>query len=84
MNNFVTDRNLLVGILGLQMEFVTESQLISAMQAWIFRKADQIEDILLEQQAIKPETRDFLTGMAERHIALTTMIQRKALPRSVP
>ncbi len=70
MNNFVTDRNLLVGILGLQMEFVTESQLISAMQAWIFRKADKIEDILLEQQAIKPETRDFLTGMAERHIAL--------------
>ncbi len=70
MNNFVTDRNLLVGILGLQMEFVTESQLISVMQAWIFRKADKIEDILLEQKAIKPETRDFLTGMADRHIAL--------------
>lgn len=70
MNNAVTDRNLLVGILSLQMGFVTEAQLISAMQAWIFRKTEKIEDILLSQQAIQPENKLFLASMAEQFITL--------------
>ena len=64
------DRNLLVGVLGLQMELISEAQLVSAMQAWIFKKSLKIEDILLDLKFIDNEKREFLAGLADRHIAL--------------
>ena len=64
------DRNLLVGVLGLQMELISEAQLVSAMQAWIFKKPLKIEDILLDLKFIDNEKREFLAGLADRHIAL--------------
>ena len=79
MSSFETDRNLLVGILGLQMGFITEPQLISAMQAWIFRKSEKIEDLLLEQKALQLDMHDFLVGMADRHIAVHANDPSKSL-----
>ena len=70
MSKGSTDRNLLVGILALQMEFIDQVKLINAMQAWIFQKPTNLEDLLHQQQAINQETREFLTAMAEKHIQL--------------
>jgi len=52
------------------MSVITESHLIAAMQAWVFRKSDRIEDILLEQKAIGPDSRDFLQGVVAKFSAL--------------
>lgn len=70
MSKGSTDRNLLVGILALQMEFIDHVKLINAMQAWIFQKPTNLEDLLHQQQAINQETREFLKAMAEKHIQL--------------
>lgn len=70
MSKFSTDRNLLVGTLGLQMGLITDSQLIRAMQAWILRKNEDIESLLLEQEAIQVEAKDFLKALAERYLSL--------------
>lgn len=70
MNYFAADRNLLVGILGLQTGLISESQLVSAMQTWIFQKSRTIESILAEQGVLNPERQEFLAGLAEKHIAL--------------
>ncbi len=70
MSNGQSDRNLLVGILALQMEFIDQTELINAMRSWIFQKDTGIEDLLLQQKSIEQETRDFLKAMAEEHIRL--------------
>ena len=35
----MADRNLLFGILALQMDFITRDQLVAAMHAWVLAKA---------------------------------------------
>ena len=65
-----TDRNLLVGILALQTECVTQAQLIAAMQAWVFQKTDLLEQILLRQNAIGQSTCDFLSAIVSEHLKL--------------
>lgn len=63
-----SDRNLLVGVLGLQLGLITESQLIEAMQKWVFRKSTSIELILEECGAIDASSRESLHEIAERHL----------------
>ncbi len=70
MSVFSSDRNLLVGVLGLQMGLINESALIAAMQSWVFRKSSGLEDILLEQRALKEDSCRFLKSLAEQHMRL--------------
>ena len=44
-----SDRNLLFGILALQMEFVSRDALVRAMNAWVLEKAKPLGEILQEQ-----------------------------------
>jgi eukaryotic-like serine/threonine-protein kinase len=37
-----TDRNLLFGILALQMDFISRDQLIAAMNAWVLDKSKSL------------------------------------------
>ena len=48
------DRNLLFGILALQMDFIGRDALIAAMHAWVLDKAKPLGDILVEQRALDP------------------------------
>ena len=63
------DRNLLIGILALPMDFITRDALIDAMIAWILAKSRPIETILVERRALDPTDRDLLPPMLARHIA---------------
>ena len=67
---FDADRNLLAGVLGLQMELISESQLIAAMQAWIFKKSKKLEEILVDLSFIDVEKCQFLSGLVAQHIKL--------------
>jgi hypothetical protein len=54
------DRNLLFGILALQMDFISRDALIAAMHAWVLEKAKLLGQILLEQGHLKAIRKEFL------------------------
>jgi hypothetical protein len=62
------DRNLLFGILALQMDFVTRDALIAAMNAWVLEKTQPLGEILVARGALDPRDRDLLEPMIARHI----------------
>jgi tetratricopeptide (TPR) repeat protein len=62
------DRNLLFGILALQLDFISRDQLIAAMNAWVLDKQKPLGDILLEQQALQAEDRAALELLVDRHL----------------
>ena len=54
------DRNLLFGILAVQMNFVARDELIAAMHAWVLEKSRPLGRILVRQQALSPARHDLL------------------------
>jgi serine/threonine protein kinase/lipopolysaccharide biosynthesis regulator YciM len=62
------DRNLLFGILALQMDFVTRDALIRAMNAWVLEKHRPLGAILVEQQALAPERHALLEALVREHL----------------
>jgi hypothetical protein len=63
-----SDRNLLFGILALQMDFISRDTLIRAMHAWVLQKTTPLGQILLEQQALSAEEHDLLHALVQKHI----------------
>ncbi|MEX2139568.1 MAG: serine/threonine-protein kinase [Pirellulales bacterium] len=74
-----SDRNLLVGILAVQMDFVRREQLMAAMNAWLLEKKTPLEDILLRQGALDDETRKLLVALVAKHLALHQNDAEKSL-----
>ncbi|HVS35311.1 MAG TPA: tetratricopeptide repeat protein, partial [Gemmataceae bacterium] len=62
------DRNLLFGILALQMDFIERDALIRAMHAWVLDKSKSLGQILVEQQALGNETQALLDAVVQQHI----------------
>jgi hypothetical protein len=54
------DRNLLFGILALQMDFINRDALIAAMNAWVLTKGRALGDILVEQHGLTADDRVWL------------------------
>ncbi len=71
MNQFTADRNLLTGILALQTAVISQSQLIVAMQAWVFNKQQSLEDLLLSQGAINDSQKRFLQQLVEQYLSVS-------------
>jgi serine/threonine-protein kinase len=63
------DRNLLLGILALQMDFVSRDALIAAMHAWALDKAKPLGLILCERGALTAAERAPLEALVDRHLA---------------
>jgi serine/threonine protein kinase/tetratricopeptide (TPR) repeat protein len=64
------DRNLLFGILALQMDFIGRDALIAAMHAWVLDKAKPLGQLLIEQGALRPDNRDLLDTLVTRHLEM--------------
>jgi WD40 repeat protein/serine/threonine protein kinase len=62
------DRNLLFGILALQMDFISRDALIAAMHAWVVDKDKSLGQILLQQQALSPRRVELLDSLVEEHL----------------
>ena len=62
------DRNLLFGILALQMDFIARDALVKAMHAWVLDKAKPLGQILVEQQALGSERRALLEALVQEHV----------------
>ncbi len=70
MRKSSNDRNLLIGILALQLHLITQPQLITAIQAWMLSKSVPIEDSLLQHKAVTENEKWFLTALAQQHLTL--------------
>jgi hypothetical protein len=64
------DRNLLFGILALQMNFISRDALITAMNAWVLDKAKPLGQILLEQEALRDDAHALLEALVQKHLEL--------------
>ena len=51
------DRNLLFGVVALQMDFINGNTLIAAMHAWVLDKARPLGQVLVEQGKLAPKRR---------------------------
>ena len=62
------DRNLLFGILALQMDFIDRDALVAAMNAWVIDKAKPLGRILFEQGKLNPERLQLLDALVQEHL----------------
>src|SRR5439155_5450501 len=62
------DRNLLFGILAVQLDFVTKDALIAAMNAWLLDKGKRLGDILVGQGHLTADRLHLLTALVAQHL----------------
>jgi tetratricopeptide (TPR) repeat protein/tRNA A-37 threonylcarbamoyl transferase component Bud32 len=62
------DRNLLFGVLALQMDFVDQGALIRGMHAWVLEKHKPLGQLLVEQGGLAAEHRALLEPLVEAHV----------------
>ncbi len=63
------ERNLLFGILALQMDFVSREQLIAAMNAWVLEKKTPLGEILRRGQVLGAEEMELLNALVAKHLS---------------
>ena len=68
MSQAHADRNMLFGILALQMDFITRDQLVSAMQAWVFDKTQPLGKLLIKQATLDQDTHDLIEALVKKHL----------------
>jgi hypothetical protein len=68
MNPHHSARSLLFGILALQMDFLGRDALVVATHTWILDKSRSLGEILVEQQALRPDERDLLDALVQQHL----------------
>ncbi len=62
------DRNLLFGILALQMDFISGDALLKAMQSWVVEKSKRLGQILVEQDALSADRCALLESLVDEHV----------------
>jgi serine/threonine-protein kinase len=63
-----SDRNLLFGIMSLQMDFISRDALIAAMHAWMLSKKKSLSAILVEQGALGADAQGLLEALVQKHL----------------
>jgi WD40 repeat protein/serine/threonine protein kinase len=78
-----TDRNLLLGILAVQMNFVSRDALIAGMGAWVLAKHRSLGRILVEQGALSAGRHEMLERLVDEHLAVIEGDAEKSLAAAV-
>ncbi len=68
MAQTTSDRNLLFGIIALQMDFISRDALIAAMHAWALEKDKPLGLILVGQSALAENERSLLDSLVHMHL----------------
>jgi serine/threonine protein kinase len=66
--SFDPDRNLLFGILALQMDFINRDGLIGAMNAWVLDKKKSLGEIMVGQGRLSRKHQELLEAMVQAHV----------------
>lgn len=69
MSELRADRNLLFGILALQMDFISRDALVTAMNAWVLDKGRSLGEILREQGKLSKARQELLESLVGEHLA---------------
>src|SRR5262245_46208862 len=64
----ISDRNLLFGVLALQLNFIDRDALIAGMHTWVLAKHKPLGEILQEQGHLPHERRLLLEGLIQEHL----------------
>jgi serine/threonine-protein kinase len=64
----LADRNLLFGIVALQMDFINRDQLVAGMNAWVLDKHKPLGQILLLQGALSEGDTEAIESLVRRHL----------------
>jgi tRNA A-37 threonylcarbamoyl transferase component Bud32 len=62
------DRNLLLGMLALQMDFVCQDMLVAAMRAWTIDRRRPLGEILAREGQLSPERLQLLEALVQEHL----------------
>jgi serine/threonine protein kinase/tetratricopeptide (TPR) repeat protein len=68
MAAIAADRNLLFGLLALQIGLIDQSKLVAAFQAWMLDKARSLADQLVAHGDLDPEQRALLEALVGQHM----------------
>ncbi len=68
MSQGESDRNLLFGVLALQMDFITRDALIAAMHAWVLEKGKPLGRILVERTDLDEHDYALLEPLVAKHV----------------
>src|SRR5262245_54608741 len=63
-----TDRNLLLGVLALQLDFIDRDALVTAMNAWVLGKAKPLSQVLVEPGRLTPARVRLLDDLVDEHL----------------
>jgi hypothetical protein len=63
-----SDRNLLFGILAVQMDFISRDALIDALRDWTTQKDKPLGQILVERGELSSSRRDLLEPLVDEHV----------------
>jgi len=66
--NVSADRNLLFGVVAVQMDFVSRDALVAAMNAWALDKTRSLGQILVAQNALSSQRHDLLEALVDEHL----------------
>jgi hypothetical protein len=78
------DRNLLYGILALQMDFIHQKALIQAMHAWVLEKAKPLGAILREHGALSEDEHAAVETLVRKHLERHGQNVRDSLAAAQP
>ncbi len=67
-SNPQSDRNLLFGILALQLNFMTRDDLVAGMNRWVLEKSKSLGQILLEEKRLSSEQVQALESLLLQHL----------------
>lgn len=62
------DRNLLFGVLALQMDFIDRDQLVTAMGKWFMNRQRQLSDVLLQQGVLDKDVFELIERLVNKHL----------------
>src|SRR4051812_24773160 len=62
------ERNLLFGVLALQMDFISREALITATSTWVLDKSKTLAQVLVEQGALSASRRALLEPLVQEHL----------------
>ncbi len=79
MSRTDANRNLLLGVLALQMDFIDREQLIVAVNRWVTDKSRDLDQILLDQEALETDAHQLLLALVNKHLELHDNSPAKSL-----
>lgn len=65
-----SDRNLLFGLLAVQLDFIRPDALTAALNAWNLDKSKPLSQVLIEQGALTADACDLLDALTQKHLQL--------------